>query len=1351
MAFVPQTERVLVLYGEVFRKLGKSAAALETLKSLPPGTMPESARFRLTVARLLSAAGRDEEAEKIYANLTDLGRDSSQARAEYGCLLQSLGKEAAAIDQIQAALAADPQNVTAMLCSAEIDSTRGRIQKALETAERAAALRPEDPDVHLQIGKVHGRAHRWESALTSFEKAGNISPARTDILLHMAEAEIESGHGPEAVLTMRRALAINPSDANAIRRISGLFARAGAFTNAAAVLEDGAARMPDKAPAFYREAAGFRERIEEYGQALLDYQASQASPPDQASKAGLELSSHLAYLSLMVNGTAEHFGNTAKKAPAGNVPGMIVPGGLAPLAGILGLNPDALRDAAATGKVFSAILDTLPSAGNTNKLTRLQSEILDHFRTYDRLLQYMRRKGISPLPTDGAGKRQRYVLPLTGDGPAINPTKKFLSFFGIKYSSKQKGGRRAVTLTVSHDPLMQQEQRLLRRLGIDIEAQNLRELRFTMGDEFLPSMIDANLMQGKILGLPNRDPRLLLAEFIRRTDEMKLYLALEHCPAPWRAALLQTFSGRELIPPTPILSSFGRFLDFKADGLVLPRAWVSSVGAPRQDPLSLIRQFLEYGRGRLVYTYYTLTCASPAVQRLFVASSNSLEILTNLVASEVSSGASPTHWNPEAARLVRMLAADEQRLVLPVDPRFVPYLFPSRSETGISAKDIASLVQSGGKSDPVAAPGAGAGLVEFVRFIQDVRPEILTDDGIKAIMRNPAESQIYLDLIWDIRAPADLLVPYFAYCRGVAQARDTTWNVNRTRTSQSLFFLISAFCREGVIDTPTGQKLLKAALASFAAAEEPAFLDNVSTFLADILLPELANSMHMPADSPGLLLEALAGPIERRVFLFNGAPLVQDAHAEQLQRIKSVLGLQHLVTVADLFQAVQLAKRIQGSRERHADWMQSLAAAIRKLPAPASTAASSQNKVPSPPPNAYEDLAKELEAPSDPVILRDYPAWAQRVLRQVAAVLHAELGVALLGHCYAYDGSPQSAVLSYDPDFIRKHDFYPRRQPAQTGWSEAELLEGQGNERGGAMTGSLAGLQIQLNRLETAASAQSFGRWGPGKLLPAMLTGMRVIHPQLRTDRAQEYVALSTRLGRELMALCLPAPSTDGWCDQHLSALVSPLRRNQLADLASRGDPIGALELLSPSELFFLGEAYLAEAGILPPRARQRLCACACDIDAPLKAPIIMSPALERLREIVPAEASAELDAFQREVEQYGCSVRQRLGISDVALRFCDSYERLQNSASPDYLFDRIIDLKIRLAEIGYASGAPAAVAGMVGELALQYLIADPASAGVGSWNDLMKEIMRLGPAHQFLWMEELLNRGSLSVYSETR
>ena len=106
------------------------------------------------------------------------------------------------------------------------------------------------------------------------------------------------------------------------------------------------------------------------------------------------------------------------------------------------------------------------------------------------------------------------------------------------------------------------------------------------------------------------------------------------------------------------------------------------------------------------------------------------------------------------------------------------------------------------------------------------------------------------------------------------------------------------------------------------------------------------------------------------------------------------------------------------------------------------------------------------------------------------------------------------------------------------------------------------------------------------------------------------------------------------------------------------------------------------------------------------------------------------------------------MGLSEVSLQLCDSYEWLQDSISPDFLFDRIIDMKIRLAETAYAAGAPASVAGLVGELALEYLVADPASTPVGSWNDLVNQIMLLSPGHHFMWMEELLNRGSLSVYS---
>lgn len=1351
MSFLPRTERVLVLYADVFRKLGRPAAALETLESLPPGTVTESAHFRLARARLLAAAARDDEAGKIFADLADLGQDSVQAQAEYGCLLLRLGKEADALAQIQGALVADPKNVTAMLCSAEVDSVHGRTTEALNTAMRAAALRPDDPDVALQIGKVHARSRRWDPALASLENAARIAPARADILLHLAEAEIESGQGREAILSMRRALAIDPLDTKAIRQISGLLSRAGAFTNAASVLEDSAARLTDKGPEFYREAAGLRERAGQYGQALLDYQASQASPAAQPSKTGRELSSHLDYLSFMVHGAVEYRGHT-EKAAAGDGPGMLVPGGLAPLADILGIDPAALRDPGAAGKIFSLILATLPPAADANKLNPLQFEILDHLRTYERLLQFMKRNRISAASTDGTGKRQTYVLPLTGKAPSIGQTRKFLSFFGIKYSSRQQGKRESVFLDVSHQPERQPQQQLLRRLGIDIESRDIRELRFTIGDEILPSIVDADLIQTKILGLENSDPRKLLARFIKSPREMKFYLTLEQCAAPLRAPLLQSFGGRDLIPPEQVQESLGRFLELRDGRPALPGTPGHPAEASDSGSGQSLRGSAAVSGARLVYTYYTLAYASAAVQRYFIASSPDMEDLVDLIVPTDSARRSTADWNPEAARLVRMLAADDQGLILPIDPRFGPYLFPNRTDAGgsvlhVSLKELASLLQSATASSPGTSPGAGVSLIKYLKFLKDTRPDMVTDDVIKAIMRSPAESPVFLDLIWDLLAPPELLVPYLDYCREMSQARDKGWNINRTRTSQSIFFLISAFRRNQMIDMAAGHRLLKATLAGFRAFDELTFLNNVSAFLTGNLLPELGKSLHMPADAPELLPEALAGPVDRQTFLFNGSPLVYDAHAEQLQRIKSVLGLQHLAAITDVLQTVQLLTKSQGSRERDAGRLQSLAASIRKLPKLAVPPAASRNKAATSPQNPYADLTAELEASPNPKIIRDYAEWIQAVLSRAASALDTELGVALLGHCYAYYGSDRAAVLSYDPDFVRKHEFYPHKQPSEPGWSMSDLLADQTNGRGATIVGSLAGLQFPLNWLETAASAQSLGKWGQGKLLPAMLSGMRVVHAQLRTERAQEYVALSVRLGRELAVSCLSS-TADPWCVRHLSALLSPLRADQVADLVGRRDPFAALELLSPSEMFFLGEAYLAEIGALPSRAGGHLCAYGSDLNAQAKAPEIMSPALQRLREIIPAEVATDLDAFQREVEQYGCTVRREMGFSEASIQLCEPYERLQESGPPDSLFDRIIDLKIRLAETGYAAGAPAAAAGLVGELALEYLVADPASTHVSSWNDLMKEIMLLNSGHHFAWMQELLNRGAFSFYS---
>jgi hypothetical protein len=83
-----------------------------------------------------------------------------------------------------------------------------------------------------------------------------------------------------------------------------------------------------------------------------------------------------------------------------------------------------------------------------------------------------------------------------------------------------------------------------------------------------------------------------------------------------------------------------------------------------------------------------------------------------------------------------------------------------------------------------------------------------------------------------------------------------------------------------------------------------------------------------------------------------------------------------------------------------------------------------------------------------------------------------------------------------------------------------------------------------------------------------------------------------------------------------------------------------------------------------------------------------------------------------------------------------------------DILFERFNDLKIRLAEISYSAGLPASVSELLGDMALQKLITDPATANLQNWKSVIDQIEKLGPEQCRGWIEELLSTGALSAYS---
>src|SRR5207247_4535650 len=119
------------------------------------------------------------------------------------------------------------------------------------------------------------------------------------------------------------------------------------------------------------------------------------------------------------------------------------------------------------------------------------------------------------------------------------------------------------------------------------------------------------------------------------------------------------------------------------------------------------------------------------------------------------------------------------------------------------------------------------------------------------------------------------------------------------------------------------------------------------------------------------------------------------------------------------------------------------------------------------------------------------------------------------------------------------------------GWGQARLEQKEGI--GTFISGSISGLNFELCNLETAQLVQSFGRREGKFLVPTILMGIRSMPRSLRSDRAQEYVALSVRLGREVLALSAVSRAVGGWSENFLSERVPPKRRERAVRLMSEG------------------------------------------------------------------------------------------------------------------------------------------------------------------------------------------------------
>jgi hypothetical protein len=388
------------------------------------------------------------------------------------------------------------------------------------------------------------------------------------------------------------------------------------------------------------------------------------------------------------------------------------------------------------------------------------------------------------------------------------------------------------------------------------------------------------------------------------------------------------------------------------------------------------------------------------------------------------------------------------------------------------------------------------------------------------------------------------------------------------------------------------------------------------------------------------------------------------------------------------------------------------------------------------------------------------PGGRRRLTQELAAAFHPELGITLLAYCYAYYGSPAIDTLTFDVNFIRKHDVLGGESSRYI-WRPAHLDGNQ--DTSSFIAGSVAGLGYVLAGLETASAALGLTE-EDASLLPTMLAGMRAVRPALRTERAQEYVALLTRLGRELVTIAVLDKRLSEWCDEVLGRLVSPKRHQSVSEALARLETGVVTRVLTPSELFFLGQAYLDSTenmnadvnreDVRGPSARSAAAPAAdgraaYPPDGGEQVPAVSCPVLDRLKEIVADAARVDAGAFRKEVAQYGVPLHSRLRLDTFTLASPESYEHLEQSRKKGILFDRMCDLKIRLADLHYALGLPAFVAEVEQELALRDILPKLENVQVHSWKQVLDRINRLGINNTRSWIEEALSRGWLIVADE--
>ncbi len=149
-------------------------------------------------ARMAREAGRLEDAEILYRDLTRIRSRDADVLAEFAAVLDQRGRTGAAEPLYRDAVALDPGQALARFGLGVLRAREGNLPAAEYEFRQSLESRPDEPQTHAALGDLLLRQRRFEPALAALERAHQLDPEDGPSRVLAAVALAELGRFEEA-------------------------------------------------------------------------------------------------------------------------------------------------------------------------------------------------------------------------------------------------------------------------------------------------------------------------------------------------------------------------------------------------------------------------------------------------------------------------------------------------------------------------------------------------------------------------------------------------------------------------------------------------------------------------------------------------------------------------------------------------------------------------------------------------------------------------------------------------------------------------------------------------------------------------------------------------------------------------------------------------------------------------------------------------------------------------------------------------------------------------------------------------------------------------------------------------